>query len=82
MKDKSDLYTWIKLTGLISSIPIILISGPLAGYIAGSFLEERFHTHYYLTVFFVLVGMAASMGETWSIIKKLISIDKKNPNGQ
>ena len=77
MAKKDDAYRWIKVGGLLSLIPLTLAAGPLAGYIAGDYLAKRFSLPEYTTVVFIGIGIAASMLETFRIIKAaLINVKK------
>ena len=62
-------FRWIKVGGLLTLIPLFLASGPLAGYIAGDWIVKTFGLNHYLTALCVIIGFAASVGETVKVIK-------------
>jgi len=72
-----ETYDWIRVAGFISFIPFALISGPLAGYILGGFLAEKFHTSYYLTGALIIIGGIGSVYQTFQIIIKVIKSGNK-----
>ena len=66
---KSDVYKWIRTAGLLSFIPFVLASGPLAGYFLGEFLVKRFSLPLYVLYISIAVGFLASVSETIRIIR-------------
>jgi hypothetical protein len=74
---KPDVYKWIRTAGLLSFIPFVLASGPLAGYFLGEFLVVRFSLAGYVLYISITMGFLASVAETIRIIKfALLSEDK------
>jgi len=67
--NKANAYKWIKVAGLLSLIPIILASGPLAGYIAGYYLIKLFNFPHYTLIVCAIIGFIAAARETLAIIK-------------
>lgn len=63
------IYGWVKTAGGLAIIPIILVSGPLGGYLIGDLLVRKFHLPGYLTVVFIILGFIASIRETVKIIR-------------
>lgn len=76
MDKKADFYKWVKLAGMISFIPFVLISGPLGGFIIGEYLKVRFGLGYYAVYVFVFLGFATSLFEIVRIIRLLTRMDK------
>lgn len=66
---KREAYKWIKVGGLLSLIPFVLVSGPLMGYIAFEYLQKRFGAPPYASYIFITVGFVASVRETIRIIR-------------
>ena len=75
--EKEELYRWIKIGGLVSSIPFILISGPIVGYVAGDCIRNFFHLANYVVYIFILIGFVWSFSETAKIIVRLLKINKR-----
>lgn len=64
-----ELYSWIRTAGMLSIIPIVLVSGPLAGYFAADILINKFNLPGYTTIICVILGFVASARETIRIIR-------------
>ena len=74
---KPDVYKWIRTAGVLSFIPFVLGSGPLAGYFLGEFLVKRFSLPGYALYISITIGFLVSVNETIRIIKfVLLSEDK------
>jgi cyanate permease len=55
--------------GLLTTIPFILLAGPVLGFLAGSWLDRKLGTDPILLTVLLLVGLAASGRETYKIIQ-------------
>ena len=77
-KRKADTYKWIKIAGLLSFLPFVLVAGPLAGFYLGSFLEKKIGLQPYLSILFIIIGFAASLKETIRIIKLALQAQDKD----
>lgn len=75
---KADLYKWLKIGGLLSFLPFVLVAGPLGGYILGNYLEKRFNLPSYVSGICITVGFIASLKETIRIIKITLKADKES----
>lgn len=76
-KRKSDLYKWIKIGGLLSFLPFVLVAGPIGGFLLGSYLEHRFGLPAYVSIALITVGFIASLKETIKIIKIALQTQDK-----
>lgn len=76
MAGKEKLYQYIKIGGLVSFIPFVLVSGPIIGYTAGTYVKERFGAGDIIVFGATIIGLVFSIYETIRIIKKAINIDK------
>ena len=77
MAGKEDVYRYIKIGGLASFIPFVLVSGPVVGYFAGSYLKKAFGLGDIAILATTSIGLVFSMGETFKIIKKLARLGTK-----
>jgi len=68
-KRKTDLYKWIKIGGLLSFLPFVLVAGPIAGFMLGRYVEQRFSLPAYVSILFITIGFIASFRETIKIVK-------------
>ena len=71
----TKVYKWIKIGGLLSFIPVIMASGPLAGYFCADYLEKRFGLPGFTSAIFITTGFIASARETIRIIKLAIKTE-------
>ena len=76
-KRKADVYKWIKIAGFLSFLPFVLVSGPLAGFYLGSFLEKKFGSPQYISIAFIIAGFAGSLMESIRIIKAAVKAQDK-----
>ena len=67
--DKETVYRWIRVSGQITLIPIVLCAGPLGGYYAGEWLTKAFHLPGWTTNACVLIGLAGAIRETIRILR-------------
>ena len=67
--DEKD-YRFIRQVGLLTTIPLMLLSGPLIGFLVGNYIAKRFGTATWFMVLFVCLGFVASIRQTIAIIKK------------
>lgn len=64
-----ELYKWVRTAGLLGIIPIVLATGPLAGYFLGDLLVAKYAFPGYTIIICVALGFLASAQETIKIIK-------------
>jgi len=74
---KRELYKWIKISGILSFIPVILITGTLAGYFIGEYLEKKLKTGSFILAVCIILGIAASIAEVVRIVRLALKINKK-----
>lgn len=77
--DKKELYKRIKIGGILSFIPFVLMGGALMGYLGGSYLEKKISAAP-LIVFPICValGMLVSVIEVVRIIKLAVKISESH----
>ncbi|MCX5713011.1 MAG: hypothetical protein NTY47_08175, partial [Candidatus Omnitrophica bacterium] len=75
MDHKQDIFRFIKIAGMVSFIPFVLVSGPLAGYLAGDFLAKAFGAPY-LRLMCIGLGAVAVIFETFKIVRLVLKLDK------
>ncbi len=66
---KRETYKWIKVGGLLSLIPFVLVAGPFMGYVAFDYLQSKFGAPLYVSYILITIGFAAGVRETIRIIK-------------
>lgn len=70
--DKQGVYKTIKISGLLSFIPLSLLAGPFGGYLLGNFLCARFGLKTYVIFITIGIGFLASIVETVRIIRSVL----------
>ena len=76
---KEDLRRLFWMLGLALTLPMVLLSGPLAGYLISQWLIRQWHLTQNVTLILVLVGFAGSAIQTVRILKQLYQANKTNP---
>ena len=76
-KHKADLYRWIKIGGLLSFLPFVLVAGPMAGYFLGNYLEKKFGLPVYVSIVLVTIGFIASLKESIRIIRMALKTQEE-----
>ena len=67
------------MLGLALTLPMVLLSGPLAGYVISQWLIRRWNWTPGTTLAFVLLGLAGSVLQTVRILRLLYKgSEKKN----
>jgi len=77
MANKNEIYKRIKISGILSFIPLILAAGALGGYFIGDYLEKKFNLAPFIAILCSAIGSAAAILETVRIIKLALKIEKK-----
>ncbi len=55
--------------GVLTTIPFVMLAGPLAGYLVGAWLDRRFGTGSLFLIILVILGTAGAARETYRLIK-------------
>ena len=77
--DKKELYKWIKIGGMLSFIPFVLMGGALLGYLAGDYLEKKMVLSPFVAFpVCVALGMVVSAIEVVRIIKLAVKISESH----
>ena len=67
--DKLPDYLQLKQLAVLTTVPIILLVGPVVGYFTGAWLDRKFQIYPWLTVVFVTLGFLASGREVVRLLK-------------
>ncbi|MFQ5456442.1 MAG: AtpZ/AtpI family protein [Nitrospirota bacterium] len=60
----------IREVGFFTVIPMVLVAGPLIGFLIGDYLDKKWNTEPWLMLFFVILGGIASIRQIIDIFKK------------
>ncbi|MCX5706806.1 MAG: hypothetical protein NTW13_04005 [Candidatus Omnitrophica bacterium] len=77
MINKKEFYQRLKIAGMISFIPLVLVAGPLSGYFLGDYLVVKFKLSHLMILAFVVTGLIAGLIETIRIIRLVVRINQK-----
>jgi hypothetical protein len=66
---KKELYSRIRLAGILSYVPLVLFSGPFLGYLAGDYLVKRTGLPAYCLLICIALGSLSSIIEVVRIIR-------------
>ena len=69
-EETPDKYSWVRQASVFTTIPMLLVAGPLIGYVLGNFLDKKLSTQPYLMIVFVILGFVASGQQIYHMIKK------------
>lgn len=75
---KAEIYKWIRIGGLLSFLPFVMVAGPLAGFYLGGYLEKRFGLEAYVSIALLTIGFAGSLKETIRIVKLALKTQGKD----
>lgn len=73
----TKVYKWIKIGGLLSFIPIIMATGPLAGFFLADYLEKKFNLPNFTSVICITIGFITSVAEIVKIIKLALKTERE-----
>lgn len=62
----------VRQIGVVTTIPMILVAGPLVGFWIGQWLDRQFHVDPWGKTIFPLLGFAASLRQIITIIQRWI----------
>jgi F0F1-type ATP synthase assembly protein I len=70
MNGPDPKYDGWRQVALLTSIPMILLFGPLVGYFIGDFLDQLFGTSPWLMIIFTAMGSLSGVKQTITLIKR------------
>ena len=76
--EKTPLYSQVKQLGVLTTVPVILLVGPVVGYVAGSWLDRKFQIYPWLTIVLIILGFVASGREVARLLKSVLKSENKN----
>lgn len=68
----------MRQTGLLGTVPAILIVSPLLGFFGGRWVDERWGTEPYLMIAGIVLGFGAAGVETYHLVKRASEIEKED----
>ncbi|MBI3804768.1 MAG: AtpZ/AtpI family protein [Nitrospirae bacterium] len=55
---------------VLTAIPMVLVAGPLVGFLIGNYLDGKFGTGPWLMILFLILGGAASVKQVKQLLSK------------
>lgn len=71
-KDESEFFLRARQVGILTSIPFILLLGPLIGFFLGGWIDRKFGWAPYGTAVLIGLGFAAAVRETVRMIRDVL----------
>ena len=75
-EEKDAFYSQVKQLGVLTTVPMILLVGPVIGFFLGGWIDRKAHIYPWFTLFFILMGFAASGREVVRLLKQISKDDK------
>ncbi len=69
---------FLRQTGLLATVPAILLVSPLLGFFGGRWADDRFGTEPYLMIAGIFLGFGAAGIETYKLVKKAAKIEEED----
>jgi hypothetical protein len=76
MEQKKEIYRLIRIAGILSYIPLILVTGPFVGYMIGEYLEKKMGFSSYLPLVLAALGFISSVIEMVRILKQVLGVKR------
>ena len=68
-KDEEDRYWAIRQVGLLTTIPVLLTVPPIAGFLAGRFLDRKLNTDPIFSIVLLVFGFVAGARQIARVVK-------------
>ena len=69
---------YLKQTGLLGTIPAIMLAAPLIGFFGGQWADGKLDTEPYLMILGILLGVGSAGYETYKLIKKATALGNED----
>ena len=73
---KNAFLSQVKQLGVLTTIPIILLVGPIIGFYIGGWIDGKFHVYPWFTIIFIVLGFVASAKQIIYLLKEVLREDK------
>lgn len=71
----------LRVLGALSTVGITLVVATVIGYYIGHYLDGRYGTTPWLTLVFLLLGIAAGFKNLYDQTRRLMDVDKQDKKG-
>jgi len=76
--DKGERARWVRSVGVVSTLGITLVVSTLVGFVIGHYLDRWLGTSPWLTIVFLLFGIASGFVQIFRSLPRLDSMDRNN----
>jgi hypothetical protein len=76
VQKKAEIYKWIKISGMVSFIPLVLAAGIFSGYFLGDILVKKFSFPAFTVFLSVMMGTLVSAVQTVRIVRLAFKSEK------
>ena len=73
--NKNAFFAQVKQLGVLTTIPIILLVGPIIGFVLGGWLDRKAQSYPWFTIIFITLGFIASGREVFRLLKQVTRDD-------
>ncbi len=70
--NKDPFYAQVKQIGVLTTIPIVLLAGPVVGFWIGGWIDRKALIYPWFTIIFVALGFLASGREVLRMLKQVL----------
>ena len=71
-RGKSEFFLRAWQIGILTTVPFILVAGPVVGYLAGNWIDQKYHFDPYGKLVLIVLGVGASVRQIVQIIKDVL----------
>ena len=71
-ENKPAFYSQVKQLGILTTVPIILLIGPVVGFWIGGWVDRKINTYPWVTIILTLMGFLASGREVARLLKEAL----------
>ena len=71
-RSKSEFFLKAWQIGILTTVPFILVAGPVVGYLAGNWVDQKYHSDPYGKLVLIVLGVVASVRQIIQIIKNVL----------
>ncbi len=68
--EEKNRYRLLRRLGLLTTIPVVLLAGPLIGFYIGDYIDKKLSTAPWFMLFFLLLGFIASIRQTITLLTR------------
>ena len=71
-QSKSEFFSRAWQIGILTTVPFVLVAGPVLGYLAGNWLDQKYHSDPYAKLVLIILGLGASVREIIQIVRSVL----------